>query len=126
VAVYADGEALATEVVAAGAITIDQYATKIQVGLPYTGKLWTQRMSRFEPVLIPEATLVLKDSRGGKIGPDADHLMDIIYDSAEALTGALGVRIGGKFDKEGSIMIVQDKPLRMSVLGILGKMEIGE
>jgi hypothetical protein len=126
VAVYADGEALATEVVTAGAITIDQYAAKIHVGLPYTGKLWTQRLGGFSPVRIPEATLLLYKSRGGKIGADAGSLKSIRYASDTLLTGPQEVRIGGAFSKEGSIMIVQDQPLPMTVLGIVAEMSAGE
>jgi len=127
VAVYADGEALGQEVVSSGGtITIDEYATKIHVGLPYTGKLWTQRLGHFSPVRIPEATLLLYKSRGGKIGADAGNLKAIRYASDTLLTGPQEVRIGGAFSREGSIMIVQDEPLPMTVLGIVAEMSAGE
>jgi WD40 repeat protein len=126
VAVYADGVELGQEVVSAGAITIDQYAAKIHVGLPYTGKMWTQRLGHFSPVRIPEALLLLSKSRGGKIGSDEASLKAIRYDTVDLKTGAQRVTIGGKFSEEGSIMIVQDQPLPMSILGIVGKLNVGE
>jgi hypothetical protein len=127
VAVYADGEALGQEVVSSGgAITIDAYAAKIHVGLPYTGKMWTQRLGGFSQVRIPEATLLLYKSRGGKIGADVGNLKDIRYASDTLLTGPQEVRIGGAFSREGSIMIVQDQPLPMTVLGIVAEMSAGE
>ncbi len=126
VAVYADGVELGQEVVAAGAITIDQYAAKIHVGLPYTGKMWTQRLGHFSPIRISEATLLLSKSRGGKIGSDVASLKPIRYDTVDLKTGAQRVTIGGRFSDEGSIMIVQDQPLPMSILGIVGKLSIGE
>ena len=127
VAVYADGEALGQEVVSSGGtITIDEYAAKIHVGLPYIGKLWTQRLGGFSPVRIPEATLLLYKSRGGRIGADASNLKNIRYASDTLLTGPQEVRIGGAFSREGSIMIVQDQPLPMTVLGIVAEMNAGE
>jgi hypothetical protein len=126
VAVYADGVEMGQEVVVAGAITIDQYAAKIHVGLPYTGKMWTQRLGHFSPVRIPEALLLLSKSRGGKIGSDEASLKAIRYDTVDLKTGAQRVTIGGRFSEEGSIMIVQDQPLPMSILGIVGKLNVGE
>jgi hypothetical protein len=107
-------------------ISIDQFAAKIHVGLPHTGKLWTQRLGGFSPVRIPEATLLLYKSRGGKIGADASSLKAIRYASDTLLTGPQEVRIGGSFSREGSIMIVQDQPLPMTVLGIVAEMSAGE
>ena len=127
VAVYADGEALGQEVVSSGGtITIDTYAAKIHVGLPRTGKIWTQRLGHFSPVRIPEATLLLYKSRGGKIGADVASLKAIRYASDTLLTGPQEVRIGGTFSREGSIMIVQDQPLPMTVLGIVAEIVAGE
>jgi WD40 repeat protein len=130
---YADGEALVKEtmgvsgyLVTGGVITLDVYASKIHVGLPYTGKLWTQRLGGFSPVRIPEATLLLYKSRGGKIGADANSLKNIRYASDTLLTGPQEVRIGGAFSREGSIMIVQDQPLPMTVLGIVAEIVAGE
>jgi WD40 repeat protein len=127
VAVYADGQALAQEVVSSGGtITIDQYAAKIHVGLPYTGKIWTQRMGGFSQVRVPSGTLLLYKSRGGKIGADVGSLKAIRYASDTLLTGPQEVRIGGRFSKEGSIMIVQDQPFPMTALGIVADMSVGE
>lgn len=102
------------------------YAAKIHVGLPYTGKMWTQRLGHFSPVRIPEALLLLSKSRGGKIGSDEASLKAIRYDTVDLKTGAQRVAIGGRFSEEGSIMIVQDQPLPMSILGIVGKLNVGE
>jgi hypothetical protein len=77
-------------------------------------------------VRIPEATLLLYKSRGGKIGADAGSLKAIRYASDTLLTGPQEVRIGGAFSREGSIMIVQDQPLPMTVLGIVAEMSAGE
>ena len=110
----------------ADSITIDEYAAKIHVGLPYTGRLWTQRLGGFSPVRIPEATLLLYKSRGGRIGADAGSLKNIRYASDTLLTGPQEVRIGGAFSREGSIMIVQDQPLPMTVLGIVAEIVAGE
>ncbi len=126
VAVYADGVELGQEVVAAGSITIDTPGTKIHVGLPLTGKIWTQRLGHFSPIRIPEADLLLYKSRGGKIGSHAGNLMPIRYTDSGLLTGEQRVRIGGRFDEEGSIMIVQDQPLPLTVLGIIGELTVGE
>jgi len=126
VAICADGEALANEIVVDGWVVFDTYASKIHVGLPYTGRLWTQRLGGFSPVRIPEATLLLYKSRGGKIGADAGSLKAIRYANDTLLTGPQEVRIGGAFSREGSIMIVQDQPLPMTVLGIVAEIVAGE
>jgi hypothetical protein len=126
VAICADGQALANEVIVDGWVVFDSYAAKIHIGLPYTSKLWTQRLGGFSPVRIPKATLLLYKSRGGKIGADAGSLKAIRYASDTLLTGPQEVRIGGAFSRDGSIMIVQDQPLPMTVLGIVAEMSVGE
>ena len=134
VVVYADGQSLVNNsnygsagyLVTDGSILLDVYAAKILVGLRYVGKLWTQRLGGFSPVRIPEATLLLYKSRGGRIGADAGSLKNIRYASDTLLTGPQEVRIGGAFSREGSIMIVQDQPLPMTVLGIVAEMSAGE
>jgi len=134
VVVYADGQSLVNNtnygsagyIVTDGSIILDVYAAKILVGLRYIGKLWTQRLGGFSPVRIPEATLLLYKSRGGRIGADAGNLKNIRYASDTLLTGPQEVRIGGTFSREGSIMIVQDQPLPMTVLGIVAEIVAGE
>lgn len=122
VAVYADGVELGDEVVDTGSITIDEYASKIHVGLPYTGKLRPQRLGQFLKSKIQETVLMLYKTRGGKIGSNEDNLNAIQHASSALLTGTVDARIQGTFSREGDLIIVQDQPLPMTVLAIAAEL----
>jgi len=123
VAVYADGVELGDEEVYVGSITIDEYASKIHVGLPYTGKLRPQRLGQFMKSKIQETVLMLYKTRGGKIGSNEDNLNAIQHADDELLTGTVDARIQGTFSREGDLIIVQDQPLPMTVLAIAADLE---
>ena len=122
VKVYADGNQLGDETVSSGSITIDAYAAKIHVGLSYTGTVYTQRLGNFSNVLIPEGKLLLYKTRGGKIGQDANNLKAIQYRTDQVVTEPQEIQIGCNFSDDGSIMVVQDQPYPMTILGIVASM----
>ena len=81
-AILADGIAVPEQIVSSGQITLDVEASVVQVGLPYDCDLETLKIevqtgngtAQGKKSRCPEVIIRLLDSRGGKAGPDSDHL----------------------------------------------------
>jgi hypothetical protein len=74
-------------------------------------------------------------SFGGKAGPSLDKLQDIVsdrdpsvpMDSAMPLfTGDADVAFPGDYDKEGNFYVVQDRPLPLTIAGVIVKVEASD
>lgn len=136
VAVLADGATHPNCTVDTAAITLQRYANKVHVGLPYISKLKPQRItgSPTSKKRIHEILLRFNKSLGCKVGPDEDHL-DTIYfrgmtdpmDSPPPLyTGDHSIPFSGPYSRDGDILIVQDQPLPLTILAIMPQLGIYE
>ena len=138
VAILADGNVEAQQTVASGAITISNPATKIHIGLPIQADVQTLNLELGQPTQqgkkksISEVTLRVEESRGGKIGYDADHLTEFKqrayepYGTATSLkTGDISVTMPSTWRSEGSIFYRQDDPLPMTLLAVIPEVSVG-
>jgi hypothetical protein len=138
VAILADGNVEAQKTVASGAITISNPATKIHIGLPIQADVQTLNLELGQPTQqgkkksISEVTLRVEESRGGKIGYDADHLTEFKqrayepYGTATSLkTGDISVTMPSTWRSEGSIFFRQDDPLPMTLLAVIPEVSVG-
>lgn len=142
VAVLADGNVETQKVVASGAITLDASATKANVGLPYTAILQQQRLE------IPMAdgtaqgrlkklqNILIRVYNSGpfKVGRDENNL-DVVIDRERSVTlgepydlfsGDLRVGLEGRWEPDARLMIVQDKPMPLTILGIMPQLDISK
>ena len=138
VSILADGNVEAQKTVASGTITISHPATKIHVGLPIQADIQTLNLELGQPTQqgkkksISEVTLRVEESRGGKIGYDADHLTEFKqrayepYGTATSLkTGDIQVTMPSTWRSEGSIFFRQDDPLPMTLLAVIPEVSVG-
>lgn len=140
--VIGDGYLFDTLTVQNGALTLPQAAKRIVVGLPYTEILeqpnWDAGNTPSGTVQgrkkqVTTAILRLSNSFGGKIGRDAKHLNEIIYDSSRLelgedvlCSGDIKASLGrGGFDANGRTFIVHDTPYPFSVSAIIREVTFG-
>ncbi len=135
VSVYADGVVFDDATVSGGVITlklatVTTQASKAQIGLPYTSTLKPMRLSLSGLGLaptqkIPSLRIDLFKTMHGKIGTTTDNATPIVYRNA----GATGTEFPmfsdhtrhaprGGFSHDGDIVVVQDKPVPMTVLSL--------
>ena len=136
VSIVADGVVVDDQVVSSGAITLEDAASIVHVGLPYTALLKTMRIeggasdgtAQGRMKKISEVKIRFLNSQGGKyysIPTDVREIpvlsgdetsMDTISDlktDDEIITWS------GDWEREGRITIMQDQPLPMTVLAIM-------
>ncbi len=135
VVALADGSYAGSFTVASGQITLSTAATIVHVGLPYTGIIQTMRPE----IQLRDGTIqgkVKKVNRGYirvnesgsfKVG-SSETVCDDVYDPERALilgapyplfTGDVPFELDDRHNRDGRIMIVQDKPMPLTVCGII-------
>jgi hypothetical protein len=152
VAILADGVAKPNQTVTGGQITLTTAASVVHVGLPYTGQITTQRPEfglkdgTSQGLVKRIISLVIRVLNSGtfKAGRDETNIDEygfITYDQTtyETLfrnsdtptgtaltlfTGDKVVPFDGSFNREGRLTIIQDKPLPLTVVGIMADLEV--
>ena len=120
--------------VASGALTLDFSATKAHIGLLYKSTLQTMRIeaggtegtAQGKTKRIHEVVLRLFRTIGAKVGSSETELDRIPFrTSADEMDQSLGLFTGDKqiefrsgFDSDGFIVVQQDQPLPLTVIGI--------
>lgn len=134
VVALANGTVVRNLTVASGKVTLPTAATKAHVGLGYDCDLCTleDAIELKDGVSIPKrknasrAILMLNNSAGGQVGPDADHLNDLDYEgNATPFTGKLRPTLESGWDDEGKVYIRQSDPLPFGVDGIVRRVAYG-
>jgi hypothetical protein len=135
VVALADGSYAGSFTVASGKITLTTAATVVHVGLPYTGIIQTMRPE----IQLRDGTIqgkVKKVNRGyirvNESGPFkvgvSETVCDDVYDPERVLTlggayplftGDVPFSMDDRNNRDGRIMIVQDKPMPLTVCGII-------
>jgi hypothetical protein len=139
VQILGDGAVQNTKEVTSGAIVLDDPVVLAHIGLPYTSTIKPMRLdvnptSGVMQGMVKRITKVwarLQDSLGLKVG-DGVTMDDVVFredetamDSSPSLfTGDKEIPFDGNFDYAGDIVITQDQPLPMTVLGITAEYEI--
>jgi hypothetical protein len=144
VQILADGAPVPGKVVSSGAITLDDPASIVHVGLGYNTDFETQRIiggGRLGPgigdtVKISSVHIRLYETLGVRIGqgPRADNLERFIFRSGDdpmdralpIFSGDIFVPLESRHDTEPTIFVRQDQPLPLTVLAITADADIGE
>lgn len=135
VAVLADGAAHPNRTVSSGSITLARSASKVQIGLPYTSTLKTQRInaggadgtSQGKTKRITKVVLRFLRTLGAKAGYDENNLDEIQFRSGSdpmdaappIFTGDKLIEWNGGYDFDGYVTIEQSQPLPMTVVAIM-------
>lgn len=139
VAVLADGGEQSQKVVTNGAITLDHAASVVTVGLPYTSDLETlpavlqlDGAGQGRMKNINKAWVKVYQSSGILVGPDENNLTEIKQRTTEpwgsppALQSAeLLVMTTPSWQAGGQVLIRQENPLPLSVVGLTLEVAIG-
>ena len=134
VTINANGATHPNKKVSSGAITLDFAVTKAHIGLHFASTLQTMRLeagdtqgtAQGQTKRIHEVTLRLFRTIGCQIGDSETNLDRIPFrSSADEMDQALDLFSGDKelefsggFDTDGFIVVQQDQPLPMTILGI--------
>lgn len=137
--VLVDGNEHPQATVVSGSITLDRPGGKVHVGLPIEADLETLEVNMMgaetmkdKKKTIPSVSLLVKNTRGIKVGADADHLEEAIYravgDQYEIQTPANGVQkvnINSTWKNSGRVVVQQRRPLPATVLGVIPRVVTG-
>lgn len=133
-AALADGNVIEGLVVADnGSITLPAAAEKVHAGLPYVSEIKTLLLALLQQAggapgrkkNITETILKMYKSRGVKVGPTSDLLVEMKergapFDEAiEPITADVPVKIRAKWSKDTSVLLRQEYPLPMTLQSIL-------
>ena len=133
-----DGKVQEHKTVTNGAITLDEAASTIHVGLPYVSDLEMLDFSagdvdmRGRPHQVSKVHVTVLNSRGLWIGPTVDKLKEVFqrqdehYDDPIALKSETFTKnINPVWKKEGSLYMRQVDPLPMTLLAVTPEVMIG-
>lgn len=139
VSILADGAVHPQRVVAGGSVTLDNPASKVHVGLPYTATLETLPVSvetagygqgRFKNV--NKVWLKLFESSGVFAGTRPDDLEELKQRTDETfgtatrlLTGEYELTIAGEWNSDGRVIVEQQNPLPLTLLAITKEVSFG-
>lgn len=137
--VLADGSVHPQSIVSSGSLALQYAAVVVHAGLPITADIETLSITApsgetiiDKKKLITAVRMVVEDTRGIKVGKDADHLFEIKqranenYDQATAsATGILEQHISATWSKGGRVFIRQEDPLPATILSIIPDVSVG-
>lgn len=138
VVALADGSVVSDLTVSGGAVTLSFKASRIHLGLPYTGTIKTLRPEpsagsvQGRKQSLVGVTVHFKDTRGGYIGKDLDSLYEVKQRSDEdwdqptgMTTGYYKMQVLGNWGTDASFYLQQPDPLPMTVVGLVPELEFG-
>lgn len=145
VSIYANGDVLDQQVVHGGTVNISSEYSLVHVGLPYYSDLETLNIEvpmkegtmQSKREKINNVTFSFKDSRGGYIGPDEDHLWEAFtidavrqstgrnYGDTDLVTDDVRQPLGGQYGPEGSVFFRQVDPLPVTIGAIIPEVSVG-
>ena len=140
VTVLADGNVLPPMVVTSGALDLGTMANTAVVGIPFKSVVETLNIELQTPtgsaqgqlIKVPQVVMRFANSRGGFIGPDADHLQEVKQrdggnygDPIQLFTGDYRLNLGGGYDHGGRVYFEQADPLPFTILSIIPTVTVG-
>jgi len=139
VSILSDGSVHPQRVVAGGAISLQEYAGIVHVGLQYDSDMETldlELKNANETVLdkkiaVTSLTVVVEESRGIMAGQDKNRLYaqktdrDEYEPPIDLLTGQANILISNNWQGKGRVFIRQSDPLPLSVLAVIPEVAIG-
>jgi len=134
VSILADGATHPNETVSSGEVTLDRYAAKVHAGLNFISRVETLRIDEGSQLgsaqgkvkRISDVTVRLYRTIGMKVGPSVSALDIVPFRSSATgmgsnvglFTGDKFIEFAGGFDADTTIVVQQDQPLPMSILGL--------
>lgn len=139
VSVLADGNVAPKQRVTGGAITIPEPSAIVHIGLPYRSLSETlsiniagQETLLDKGVQVSEVGVIVRDTRGGKIGTKETAMYEMKqravtdnYGSIGPINGLAEVTVSDTWQNTGRFIIMQDDPLPMNVIATIPKVEVG-
>jgi len=138
VSILANGATHPNKTVSSGGITLDFAVTKAHIGLNYNSTLQTMRIeaggtegtAQGKTKRIHEVVLRLFRTVGVKVGSSETELDRIPFrSSAQSMSAAIPLFTGDKeiefrggFDTDGFVVVQQDQPLPLTVIGIFPRL----
>ncbi len=117
-----------------GGITLQNKASRVHIGLPYTSEMQTLRIDNGNVLdtiqgrnkKISRLSIRFEQSLGGWYGPDLDHMREIKYglpaqygQTPDWITGDKDLTMSPSWNKDGQIVIQQRDPLPMTLLALI-------
>lgn len=140
VAILADGYVAVNDIVFSGEVLVDQFASRINVGLPYTSELWTLPVEAKQFGTIAgnirrthHLFFYLTQTIGLKIESETNNAMEVVpfgggnhnLDKGPNLfTGVLKTHAPIDYDREGVIKIIHPWPTNITINYIAQEMSI--
>lgn len=140
VRIWGDGGISTDKTVASGAITLAEATSVAQIGLPYTHKLKTLKISAGNPAGTPLGkkkriyglTFALLSSHTLKFGPSSSSLSErdfrVVSDpmdtAAPLFTGEQFVEFNGDWSTDGRIVIESDDPAPFALLALAPEIKL--
>lgn len=136
VAAVGDGRYLGTFEVSGGVVNLGQTASVIHIGLPYTADIETLDLDvngtdiRDKRKIVQSVTMLIDESsRAFKVGPSEPHLVSYQIDpkdgSAVRFSGPVELGIRAAWNTTGRILVRQDVPLPLTILGLVPRVGVG-
>ncbi|PLR52420.1 hypothetical protein [Chimaeribacter arupi] len=131
VSVTTDGAAHPDAVVSGGAISLQWPSSVVNVGLPFSSELVTLPFQDTKIKRVNKAAILFVSSLGGKVSDESGRNTDIIEtrdysDLMDKVPGAYTeikeITWPGDYNKNGSLRIIQDQPLPMTICAIYPRM----
>lgn len=140
VSALADGDVVESLTVSAGAVILPVAAETVHVGLPYESiienlppaiDLKDAGSARGRPIKVTRLFIQLEKTRGIKIGPSVNKLTEFVQSAVDLslsipmFTGVADFQMYPEWNRNGTIVVKQDYPLPMTVLGISPEFSVG-
>jgi hypothetical protein len=142
VSILADGVVLDQQVVTGGVVDFgDEYYSVLNIGLPYESDLETLDIelagspfgtTQGRNVKCCRCIFKFLNSRGGYVGPDADHLYDAFplrrpesNKTPTLISEPRNVTLGGNYSTAGRVFFRQSDPLPVCISAIIPEINIG-
>ena len=142
VVILADGNVIRGKTVINGAVTIDNNASVVHIGLGYTARIQTLPIDigiinglgtiQGRIKSIPKVTVSVENSRGLFAGVKEGFLNEWKMTGPEAdgqpiplFTGLFDIQLDSTWDQYGSVIIEQRDPLPMTVLAVAPELKVG-
>jgi hypothetical protein len=131
VGVVADGEYIGTDVVSGGALTLDEAATIVNVGLLYTGTVETMKMdtnlqdgtSQGRKKRISGMAARFRDTIGGVFDVSGVATTEPVPDSDSLFTGERHLAWPGNNEDNVTVKVQQTQPLPMTLIGLFAELK---
>ena len=140
--ILADGAVHPQRVVASGAITLQQAASVVQVGLPCPCEFETLHIAIDGPrgtghghlKRINRISILFLDTLGGKIGPTDTTGDEIMFrdpntpmgSPPDVFSGYIRIPFPGQYDMEGHVWYKNDQPLPATIVALQPRVELTE